>query len=148
MLTEQTQSLVLTRVLTASQEQVFNAWIDPNFVAQWFKPNERWTKCEADVNPIPGGNFIVTMTHQDGDVVMIDGRVVEVVPMEKLVFTWRDNGGGEFGQESLVTVDVRGVESGTELTLTHSQITSSAALESFRGGWSGCLDTFCSLVEA
>lgn len=148
MLTEQTQSLVLTRVIKASQEKVYNAWLDPNLVAEWFKPNERWTNCEADVNPTPGGNYIVTMTHQDGDVVTIDGRIVEVVPPEKLVFTWRDNGNGEFGSETLVTVDLKVVAGGTELTLTHSKISSSEALESFSGGWNGCLDTFTNLVEA
>jgi uncharacterized protein YndB with AHSA1/START domain len=148
MLTEQTQSLVLTRVLKASQEKVYNAWIDPIFVAKWFKPNERWTKCEADVNPIPGGNYIVKMTHQDGDVITIDGRVVEVLPTEKVVFTWRDNSGGELGLESLVTVDLKTVADGTELTLTHSKITSADALESFNGGWTGCLATLTSFIEA
>ena len=145
---DQTQTLVLTRVLKATPEKVLEAWLNPSFVVTWFKPNERWLKVEADISAEVGGNYILSMTHQDGDVVEIVGKVVELIPSEKLSFSWRDNMTGQLGSESLVTVDLKPVSDGTEITLTHSKIASSADAESFNGGWIGCLDRFADYIAA
>ncbi|MEZ0244239.1 MAG: SRPBCC domain-containing protein, partial [Sphingomonas sp.] len=62
----------------------------------------------------------------------------EVVPEEKLAFTWEWAGSPE--RESLVTFELEPLDGGTRLTLIHAQLPDEDARESHERGWSGLLD--------
>jgi uncharacterized protein YndB with AHSA1/START domain len=62
----------------------------------------------------------------------------EVVPNEKLVFTWAWRSTPE--RESLVTVELRPDGSGTLLTLTHEQFFDEAARDRHQHGWTATLE--------
>jgi uncharacterized protein YndB with AHSA1/START domain len=63
---------------------------------------------------------------------------VQQRPSRKLVYTWVWKSTPE--RESLVTVELRAKDGGTELTLTHAGFVDEAARERHEHGWSGCLD--------
>jgi uncharacterized protein YndB with AHSA1/START domain len=75
------------------------------------------------------------------------GTFREVVPRERLVYTWAWRGeDGKPGPETLVTVTFRAVGRKTELTLRHEGFADKDGREAHRGGWNGCLDKLAALV--
>jgi uncharacterized protein YndB with AHSA1/START domain len=94
-------SLTLKRRLKAPPEKVFAAWIDPEKVMRWMGPgdgNAVSVECDARV----GGRYRWVMRAPDGEEHDVSGVYREVVPSEKLVFTWAWKSTPE--RESLVTV--------------------------------------------
>jgi uncharacterized protein YndB with AHSA1/START domain len=80
------RELVLTRIIDAPRELVFDAWTDPNHVAQWWGP-EGFTNpvCELDVRP--GGAIRIDMRGPDGTVYPMAGVYQAIDKPDRLVFT-------------------------------------------------------------
>jgi uncharacterized protein YndB with AHSA1/START domain len=68
----------------------------------------------------------------------VGGVYREVVPNEKLVFTWAWHTTPE--RESLVTITIKPDGAGSILTLLHEQFFDQAAADGHSRGWSGSLD--------
>ena len=94
-------SLTLTRRLRARPEKVYAAWADPLNLVQWFalsqaKPGS--LKAELDVRV--GGCYRISFTDAKGEYFEVGGVYREVVPNERLKFTWTlafDAGAGVAG---------------------------------------------------
>lgn len=136
-MTDSLPSVTLVRRIKAPPARVYAAITDPAQMLQWWGPDAGPTlSAEADVRP--GGRFSVVFRLLNGDEHNPTGVYREVVPDEKLVFTWEWAGAPE--RESLVTFLLRPIDDGTELTLIHEQLPDEAARHSHRAGWSGLLD--------
>ena len=130
-------SLTLKRRLNAAPEKVYAAWTEPAKIAKWFGPDQGpVTRAETDVRV--GGRFHVVFHTEDGEEHDVSGIYREVVPNEKLVFTWAWRSTPE--RESLVTVLIRPDGDGTSLTLTHERFFDEAARDRHEYGWTGSLD--------
>ena len=130
-------SLTLVRRLKAPPAKVYAAWTEPERMARWWGPDPGPAlSAEADVRP--GGRFRVVFRTEDGERHDSRGEYREGVPDERLVFTWHWESTPE--RESLVTVLLRPVGEGTELTLIHERFFDEAARDGHREGWSGALD--------
>jgi uncharacterized protein YndB with AHSA1/START domain len=136
----ESEKLVIKRIFSATVERVYQAWTDPTQMARWYVPNERWKSCEVSANPTPGGRYDVLMRHQDGDEYHMVGEYMEIIPNSRLSFTWTAIGGETTLQDSRVTIELRAVPEGTELTLTHDRQPSLQSVEGTSVGWTGCLD--------
>ena len=77
----------------------------------------RSTRAELDVRV--GGRFAIVFHTEDGEEHHVSGVYREVVPNEKLVFTWAWRTTPE--RESLVTVLIKPDGAGSLLTLIHEQ---------------------------
>jgi uncharacterized protein YndB with AHSA1/START domain len=130
-------SLTLKRRLKASPAKVFAAWIDPEKIKHWMGPGEiKALSAECDART--GGRFHWVMRAPDGEVHDVSGVYREVVPNEKLVFTWAWKSTPE--RESLVTVLIKPDGDGSLLTLTHEQFFDEDARDRHQGGWNSALD--------
>lgn len=128
-----TPILSLTRIFTASQEEVFRAWTNAGEIEKWFGPESfRTTVSELTVRV--GGKYRFMMRGPGGEVSTVFGIFREVERPHKLVFSWRWADTDE--PETLVTVVFRPKEGGTEITLTHSNFASDARKEQHAMGWS------------
>jgi len=77
--------LVITRVFDAPRDLVFEVWIDPAHVAQWWGPHMfKTTVREMDVRP--GGRWYYVMRGPDGNDYAFDGVFLDVAKPERLVF--------------------------------------------------------------
>jgi len=85
-----------------------------------------------------GGRFRWVMQAPDGEQHDVSGVYREVVPNQKLVFTWAWKSTPE--RESLVTVEIKPDGDGSLLTLTHEQFFDEDARDRHRGGWTSALD--------
>ncbi|MFZ0606991.1 MAG: SRPBCC domain-containing protein [Xanthobacteraceae bacterium] len=130
-------SLTLKRRLNAAPAKVFAAWTDPEKVKRWIGPGEV-KALSADCDLRVGGRYRWVMRNPAGEEYDVGGVYREVVPNEKLVFTWAWKSTPE--RESLVTVLLKPDGDGTLLTLTHEQFFDEAARDSHQGGWTGALD--------
>ena len=132
-------SLTLKRRLNATPEKVYAAWTEPAQIAHWFGPSETVAgSVRAEMDVRVGGRFRVSFNTADGEHHEVGGTYREVVPNEKLVFTWAWHTTPE--RESLVTVLVRSEGEGAMLTLTHEQFFDQAARDGHKRGWTGTLE--------
>ena len=130
-------SLTLRRRLKAPPEAVFAAWTDPKKIARWFGPGTyEPVRVEADLRV--GGKYNFVMRAPDGEEHDIRGLYREVVPNEKLVFSWAWKSTPE--RESLVTVTFKPDGDGTIMTLLHEHFFDEAARDRHQFGWTGSLD--------
>ncbi len=139
-----TTSLTLVRQIKARPSIVYQAFTRPEQMMRWWGPDAGPVLiAEADVRV--GGRFRVRFRMLDGSEQESSGEYLEVIPDERLVFSWRWVSSAE--HESRVTVDIRPTAEGAELTFTHAQLPSEAAVISHREGWTGSLDKLERLLE-
>jgi len=132
-------SVTLKRRLNAPAEKVYAAWTEPAQIAHWFGPSETVAgSVHAEMDVRVGGRFRVSFKTENGEHHEVGGIYREVVPNEKLVFSWAWHTTPE--RESLVTVLIRKESEGAMLTLTHEQFFDEAARDGHKRGWTGTLD--------
>jgi uncharacterized protein YndB with AHSA1/START domain len=71
------------------------------------------------------------------------GEYLEVEEPRRLVMSWQWTAGGEpdeAGNLSRLVFELKPIESGTELTLTHDQLTTEASRISHEQGWADAID--------
>jgi uncharacterized protein YndB with AHSA1/START domain len=139
----QKPSLTLKRRLAAAPEKVYAAWTQPAQLAKWFGPDSGPVlRAETDVRV--GGRFHVVFRTEDGEEHDVSGTYQEVVPNQKLKFTWQWITLPE--RQSLVTILIKPEGEGSMLTLIHEQFFDEAARDGHERGWTGCLDKLERLV--
>lgn len=136
----QALSLELVRHLKSDREKVFAAWTDPEQLRQWFGPSEKYEVRLAEVELRAGGRYRLALRSPDGADVAVSGEYKEIVPGEKLVFTWRWDHSDEAFPDTLVCVELRDHDGGTEMHLTHSLFSEEKQVEMHTQGWIGCLE--------
>jgi uncharacterized protein YndB with AHSA1/START domain len=133
-------ALTITRLLDATPERVWKAWTDPDEVSRWMGPGN-WTGKFSVIGLHPGAEYRMEMRHTDGDVAIAVGRLREVVPSARLVYSWAWLGeDGKPGHETLVTLTLCAVGAKTELTLRHEGFEDREARDNHYEGWDGALD--------
>jgi uncharacterized protein YndB with AHSA1/START domain len=130
-------SLTLKRRFRATPAKVFAAWTDPEKLKRWFGP-EGVETLRAESDPRVGGRYRIVARSPDGEEHDVSGIFREVIPNEKLVFTWAWKSTPE--RESLVTVLIKPDGDGSLLTLTHEQFFDEPARDRHQHGWTGSLD--------
>ena len=81
-----------------------------------------------------GGSFCFEL--EDGT--SISGTYLQVVPPEKLVYTW--SGGGAQNWETVVTLDLLDRGAATEVILTHEGLREPERRARAEGGWPSLFD--------
>src|SRR5688572_18018044 len=80
------RELVLTRVVDAPRERLFEGWTNPKLLPQWFAPAPLTTVVH-EFEPRPGGAFRVTMRDPGGAEYPANGVFLEVDRPNRLVWT-------------------------------------------------------------
>ena len=135
----QSPSLTLKRKLSAPAEKVFAAWTDPEKIVHWFGPAETaGGSVRADMDVRVGGRYRISFKGQDGEYHEVGGAYREVVPNERLVFSWAWHSTPE--RESLVTITLKPDGDATMLTLHHERFFDEKARDGHERGWTGTLE--------
>lgn len=137
------EGIEVKRTLKAERERVFRAWTRPEVLARWFFPGDGWT-CDVTSDLRAGGLWQVLMRDATGGEHNQFGEYREVVHGERLVFTWNCPDLGV--RDSVVTVELRDVGGGTELTLTHALPPDPKVRAGHEEGWQGCLGNLQKLL--
>lgn len=108
----------MTRPVTVSRHMS----APPSVVYEYLTESEKWARwqgSEATIEARPGGMFLMRMP--DGS--SARGEFVELVPGQRVVFTWGwiDHPGLPPGS-STVEIDIRPADAGSIVTITHSEL--------------------------
>jgi uncharacterized protein YndB with AHSA1/START domain len=128
-------AVVVRRTIAASAEDLFDAWLDPQALAQWMRPGTIQSTV-ARVEPHVGGSYEITMQAASGPI-LHKGVYRAIDRPRRLVFTWIT----AFTEnlETLVTVDFIRLGQRTEVVVTHEQLPESA-MPSHHKGWTSGLE--------
>ena len=141
---QQRPSLSIRRHYPAPPEKVWQALITPAALQRWMAPSDAFRIPVAESDARVGGRYRFVMVDPEGNEHEASGAYREVSAPRKLVFTWNWKRTPE--QESLVTVELRAHDGGTELTLTHAEFIDDSTREHHQHGWNGCLDRLIRVV--
>lgn len=136
----------LHRILAAKPEKVYRAFLDPDALARWLPPNGFTCKVHS-LEPKVGGKFKMSFTNfSTGNSHSFGGQYLELVPYERLRYT------DVFDDPNLpgtitVTVTLKEVAVGTELTVVQEGIPAVIPLEACYLGWQESLQSLARLVE-
>jgi uncharacterized protein YndB with AHSA1/START domain len=136
-------SLTLVRRIKAPPQTVFAAFVEPAHILKWWGPDAGPTLlAETDVRV--GGRFRVVFETLDGERHENGGEYLEIDPPDRLVMAWWWASTPE--RRSRVTVSIRPISSGSELTVRHEMFFDEAARDSHLWGWNRALDKLERLV--
>jgi uncharacterized protein YndB with AHSA1/START domain len=136
----------LHRVLTAKPEKVYRAFLEPEAMARWLPPNGYTGKVHhLDANV--GGTYKMSFTNfATGESHSFGGEYRELVPQERLRYTDRFDD-PDLPGEIQVTVTLKKVSVGTELSIVQEGLPESIPLEMCYLGWQQSLQNLAKLVE-
>ncbi len=138
-------SLTLVRRIKAPPSRVWDAWTQPALMLLWFGPHH--TKAEAaEADLSLGGRFRVVLREDNGARHEATGTYAEIEKPQRLVFSWNWVSAPE--RVSRVTVELRAIEEGTEVTLTHDRFADADTATRHRRGWTESLERLERLHEA
>lgn len=107
------REILMTRDFDAPRELVFKAYTDPKNIPQWWGPRGYTTTVDKmDVRP--GGVWRFVQRDQDGNEFAFNGVYREIVPPERLVYTFEFE--GMRGHVMLETVTFEEHDGKTKLT--------------------------------
>ena len=126
----------------ATPDEVWTAWTDADAAAQWWFPRGTSTPRETvDINAQVGGSYVYTMVNDNtGDKIVSGGVFREVVPVERLVFTWGDPN-GDPDDTPVVTITLELVDNGTSMTFDLRGVDGAEGDGFFYDGWKDVLDS-------
>jgi uncharacterized protein YndB with AHSA1/START domain len=83
------KEVVVTRIIDAPRARVFDAWVKPEKLAQWWGPNG-FTNPRCEIDPRPGGRIYIEMIRvSDGKMFPLDGEVEAVEVPSRIVMRAR-----------------------------------------------------------
>lgn len=140
------RSVRLHRVLRCPPERLYRAFTEPLALARWLPPyGFLCTVHELDARV--GGHFRMSFHNfSGGNSHSFGGEYLEMVPNQRLRYTDRFDDPGLPGTLE-VTIELRPVLCGTELTAVQSGIPDAIPLEMCYLGWQESLSQLAHLVE-
>ena len=113
----QTKNIVVqaSRHFAHSAERVFDAWLDVKLAGQFMFATETGSMVRCEIDAREGGEFVMTDRRAEGDVEH-RGKYLEIDRPRRLVFTFGIPAASP--DYDIVTIEIRPVEGGCELTLT------------------------------
>ena len=141
-----TGTVRLHRVLRARPEKIYRAFLDADAMAKWLPPYGFVCKV-LQMEPRAGGHFRMSFQNfSTGSAHSFGGRYLELVPDSLVRYTDKFDDPNLPG-EMQVSVSLRAVSCGTELTVVQEGIPEVIPLEMCYLGWQESLAQLANLVE-
>ncbi len=138
--TEPEKYIRLHKLVRAPRAEVYDAWLNPDAMSQWFAP-DAGTRCtEVTINPKVGGQMRIVMEAPDGRHTGV-AEFLELVPDQRIVYRWSWEEMPDFGANSTVTIELFDAPNpyddapATEIILTHEGLNSPRERSEHTGGW-------------
>lgn len=136
----------LHRVIVAKPEKIYRAFLEPDAVASWLPPYGFLCIVHELKAEIGGKHRMSFRNFTTGNSHSFGGEYKELVPGERLVYTDRFDDPNLPG-EMKVTVSLKAVSVGTEMTVVQEGVPDVIPLEACYLGWQESLRKLAKLVE-
>jgi uncharacterized protein YndB with AHSA1/START domain len=152
------KEVVVSRVIDAPLEAVWNAWNEPARIKQWWGP-QYFTSPSCMVDFRVGGAYLFCMQAPQGQQFFSAGTYQEIVPFEKIVYS--DHLANEAGdlvepseygmpedwpREQIVQVTFKDEGGKTRLTVRQSRIPTGTGYDNAVMGWTQSLEKLAAAV--
>ncbi len=142
-----TNTIRLHRVLRATPERVYRAFLDGDAMAKWLPPNG-FTGKVHHIDAKVGGTYKMSFTNfSTGNGHSFGGRYLELVPNERIVHTDEFDDPNMPG-EMKTTISLKPISVGTELNVVQEGVPAAIPPEACYLGWQESLVLLAKLVEA
>ena len=128
----------VSRLIRATPEDVFRAWLDPERMQRWFGTSRQI------VSPKVDGLFHLAMEHQRRTWPHY-GRYLRLEKPRLVEFTWMSE--GTEGKETVVTIELVARDGGTQLTLNHVGVPDTEMGRGHQEGWTAIIAEFAKALE-
>lgn len=136
----------LHRVLRSTPQKLYRAFLEPDAMAKWLPPHG-YTCSVQQFEAQVGGRFRMSFRHfGSGQAHAFGGEYLELVPDQRIRYVDRFDDPALTGTLE-VTVQLRAVSCGVELSITQTGIPEAIPLESCYLGWQESLQQLAALVE-
>jgi uncharacterized protein YndB with AHSA1/START domain len=136
----------LHRVLRATPERVYRAFLDPDAMEKWLPPHGFTGKIH-EMDARVGGGYRMSFTNfGTGKSHSFEAKYLELTPNERIRHTDQFDDPNLPG-EMQVTISLQKVVSGTELTIVQAGIPSMIPVEFCYLGWQESLELLAHIVE-
>ena len=137
----------LHRVLRATPEKVYRAFLNSDAMAKWLPPNG-FTGKVHQMDTKVGGTYKMSFTNfSTGQSHSFGGEYLELVPHERIRYTDKFDDPNRAG-EMQTTVTLKKISCGTELNIVQEGLPAVIPLEACYLGWQESLTLLAKLVEA
>ena len=135
------------RVLRATPERVYRAFLGPDAKAKWLPPNG-FTGTVHELDAKVGGTYKMSFTNfATGEKHSFGGKYLELVPHERIRYTDKFDDPNLPG-EMQATITLKKVYCGTELSIVQEGLPDAIPVEGCYLGWQDSLALLAQLVEA
>ncbi len=129
-------SLSISKVIQATPDKVYAAWLDPRMLAQFMTPGPNMTCPQVETDPRVGGAYKVVMRDGETDIPH-HGTYLELTPYSRIAFTWNSP---HAAPDSEVHLTFAPEGDGTKVELTHVKFKNEDSLNGHKAGWTGILE--------
>jgi len=142
-----TNTVRLHRVLRASPEKIYRAFLDPDAMVKWLPPHG-FTGKVHQMDARVGGTYKMSFTNfGSGKSHSFGGTYLELIPNERIRHTDSFDDANLPG-EMRTTISLRAVSCGTEVEIVQEGIPEMIPAEACYLGWQESLALLALLVEA
>jgi len=142
-----TNTIKLHRVLRASPEKIYRAFLDADAMAKWLPPNGVTGKVHQMDAKVGGGYKMSFTNFSTGKSHAFGGKYVELIPNERIRYTDKFDDPNLPGEMS-ATITLKKVLRGTELNIVQEGVPAVIPAEACYLGWQESLTLLAKLVEA
>ena len=136
----------LHRVLRAPPERIYRAFLDGDAMAKWLPPNGFACTVHQLEARVGGSHKMSFRNFTTGNGHSFGGQYLELVPDQRLRYTDKFDDPNMPG-EMTVTVTLKQVAVGTELTIVQDGVPDAIPVEACYLGWQQSLENLAKLVE-
>ena len=133
-------TLRIQQHVPAPPELVFQTWLDPSQMADWYAPTDEFGPTVGEVDAQVGGEYRVGMLLPGKtEPRYVSGQYCRIDAPNTLSFTWAWEPHKPGWPETQVTVEFHPEAGGTNVVLTHERFRDEPDKNAHTQGWQGCL---------
>jgi len=147
---------IASRIIGATPEAIYDAFVDPEAQTRWLPPEGMTGKFDR-FEPWPGGHYRLTLTFSgehatagksSADADAVEGRLVELIPGERIVQTADfESDDPAYAGTMTMTWELRPVPDGTEVTIIASDVPPGISAEDHAQGLASTLSNLADFLE-
>lgn len=126
------------RKLDAPVAHVYKVLTGTEFISRWFGPSDEFKVTVHQWDARIGGSYRVEFNTPAGETHIVIGTFKELVPNQKVAYTWTWE--GRPAMDSLVTFTIRADGNKTLLTLVHGGFPAEEVRDHHQQGWAGSME--------
>ena len=131
----------LNKFVQAPPQRVYDAWLDPEQLKQWWMPDANAACSEAQIDAQVGGDFRITLGSGEQAHIAV-GQYLELDPPRKIVMSWSWEMNPAMAADSLITIELLETDNpydpetpGTEIIFTHEKLNTAVERSEHTSGW-------------